>query len=320
EYTQELNLMRSLLIVTALQKREDDRAIRYIREYKSKLAWKPLVELMIDEEVWAYATERQRYDPRLVFSHPDILMSRPSTSLYYRALCGLSLKAVRSYFGSVESLEAGGPQARLTEPKARKMARVYNTFICSIIKNSTDWTLENGRRTILATLGITLDGKMRNRVGRIAEDRVRRLVVDWLNERDLIEKPTITKEEMLREDRIPRVFELRGGITMRFGSEPDIEFTRGNDVLAVVEIKGGIDPAGALERYGAATKSFQHAEVRGARCRNFYLGGVFTAELRRRIARDRLVEKSFDVVEILQFPDKREQFLYELFHHALRLV
>jgi hypothetical protein len=30
-------------------------------------------------------------------------------------------------------------------------------------------------------------------------------------------------------------------------------------LLAVVEIKGGIDPAGALERYVAATKSFQHA-------------------------------------------------------------
>lgn len=69
---------------------------------------------------------------------------------------------------------------------------------------------------------------------------------------------------------------LKGDMTMRFDSEPDISFTEDNEYLAVVEIKGGIDPAGALERHGAATKSFQHAIEGNPRCKNFYLGGVYT--------------------------------------------
>lgn len=319
-YTHELNLIKSLLIVTALQKKEDLRAIRYIREYSRDLKWRPLAKLMIDKQVWAYAIERQSYDPRLVFCHPEILLFRPATSLYYRALCGLSLKAARSYFGSVESLESEKPHAHLAKDKALKMARVYNTFICSVIKNSTDWTLENGHRTVLATLGITLDGKMRNKIGKIAEDRIRRLIVNWLLERDLIAEPALLKENIQTAERIPRVYKLRHDITMRFGSDPDVEFTRGEQVLAVIEVKGGIDPAGALERYGAATKSFQHAVARSARCRNFYLGAVYTPELRRRIADDRLVEQPFDVVEVLQSSEKRDLLFDELFHHALRLV
>lgn len=200
------------------------------------------------------------------------------------------------------------------------MARGYNTFICSVVKNSTDWTLENGHRTILATLGITLDGKMRNRVGKIAEDRIRRLILNWLIEKDLVAAPRLSKEDLQTAEHIPRVYELRQGITMRFGSDPDVEFTQNDQALAVIEIKGGIDPAGALERYGAATKSFQHAVDRSPRCRNFYLGAVYTSELHRRIKADRLVEKSFDVVEVLQSSEKRRQFFDELFHHVLRLV
>ncbi|MEJ5253082.1 MAG: XcyI family restriction endonuclease, partial [Armatimonadota bacterium] len=40
-----------------------------------------------------------------------------------------------------------------------------------------------------------------------------------------------------------------------FGSEPDISFYRGERMQAAIEVKGGIDPAGVLERVGAALKS-----------------------------------------------------------------
>lgn len=320
EYAHDLNLMRSLLIVTALQKGEDLRATRYIRQFKGHLSWEPLSGLMIDEEVWLYATNRQRYDPRLIFCHPDILLYQPITSIYYRALCGLSLKLARSYLGSIESIEAGNPRARLDEVKARKMAQVYNTFICSIIKNSSDWTIENGRRTILATLGITLDGKMRNRIGAIAEDRIRRLIVEWLHNKALVVSPSLNSEDIKTTDSLPRHYNLNGDLTMRFGSDPDIQFTRAGQLLSIIEIKGGIDPAGALERYGAATKSFQHARKASSKCRNFYLGAVFTPELERRIAGDSLVEKAFNIVSILQQEEERTLFFQELFHHTLRLI
>ena len=120
-------------------------------------------------------------------------------------------------------------------------------------------------------------------------------------------------------EKIPKLLQLKRGITMEFRSEPDVSFRKENELLAVVEIKGGIDPAGALERYGAGTKSFQNAVKESPHCKNFYLGAVFTHELQRRIKADRLVEKTFNIIDILAEPAKRDEFFDELFNHTLRL-
>ena len=316
-YTDHLRIIKSLLIVTSLQKRKDIKAIDAIRKFSKPLSWKPLKEFMIDADVWKYAVKKG-YDPKEVFCHPDVLIHNPTTSLYYRGLCGLSVKAAKSYFGTIESLEEGNSRSQLAVEKAQKMACIYNFFICSIIKNSTDWSIENGYRTIIATLGITLDGSMRNKIGRIAEDRIRAMIVEWLAEKKLVVEQKTDKKRI--SDKIQRTFELKNGVIMEFSSEPDISFTKEKNLLAVVEIKGGIDPAGALERYGAATKSFQHAIATSSRCKNFYLGAVFTPELERRISEDRLVEKTFNIIEILDDPAARERFFTELFHHVLRMV
>lgn len=317
-YIDELRRVKSLLVVSSLQKRTDLRALGFIRQFKRKLKWKPLSSLLIEPDVWKYAIATKRNDPKLVFCHPDVLLSHPAASLYYRGLCGLSLKAVRDYFGAVDSLESGNPRVRLDGAKALKMARTYNAFICSIIKNSTDWTLENGYRTVIATLGITLDGVMRNKVGTIAEERVRIMVLEWLAENSLIATPALGKKDV--RDYKGNTFHLTDGTTMKFGSEPDIAFRRDDTFLAVIEIKGGIDPAGALERYGAATKSFQNAIASSPRCENFYLGAVFTPELQRRIASDRLVKKTFNIIEILGERKTREKFFKEVFHYTLRIL
>lgn len=243
-------------------------------------------------------------------------MDNPLTSFYYRGLAGLSIKAAKDYFGAVENLESGSTRTKLGIGKAKIMAQTYNTFICSIIKNSTEWTLEDGKRTIIATLGITLDGVMRNKIGEIAEDRIKHLLVEWLVDHDLIVKPKVSKTRIQISNR----YLLSKGIAMTFGSEPDVSFAGGDTLLAVLEIKGGIDPAGALERYGAARKSFEHAMRVSPKCKNFYLGGVFTTELNRRMNNDRLVERSFNIIDILQQSQARAEFFLEVFHHTLRLV
>jgi len=317
-YVEHLRLIKSLLIVTSLQKRTDLKAVKIIRLFDKKISWKPLSKLLIDPEVWHYAVDIQGYDPKLVFCHPEIILEKPPTSLYYRGLCGLSIKAVKDYFGAVEMLEKGSLRAKLSREKAIKMARTYNTFICSIIKNSTEWTLDNGCRTIVATLGISIDGTMRNQVGKIAEDRIRTLILEWANNQGIIIKPKLKEEDIF--DSSNRSFLLQQNIIMEFKCEPDISFSRDKELLAVIEIKGGIDPAGALERYGAAKKSFEHSVGISKRCKNIYLGAVYTAELERRISEDRLVEKFYNIIEILEKPEIGEDFFNELFHHTLRLT
>lgn len=319
-YSDNLRKVKSLLIVTSLQKRSDLKIFDTLSKLEIELEWKPLSNLMVEKEAWEYVVKEKFYDPKLVFCHPKIIKELPKSSLYYRGLTGLSIKAAKDYIGSVENLEKGNIRARIDDKKALKMARLYNTFICSIIKGSTDWTLENGKRTIIATLGITLDGIMRNRVGSIAEERIRTLVFNWLQSKNLIE----TFEKTNTIDELPRLCKLPNNIIMRFSSEPDISFSRIVDdyevLLAVIEIKGGIDPAGALERYGAATKSFQHSLRENQRCKNFFLSAVYTDELKSRIQNDRLVEKFYDIIDILEKPHIRDDFFQELFHYSLRIT
>lgn len=317
DYTKELRLIRSLLIVSSLQERRDLKALELIQKYSRKITWN-LDKLKIDHEIWNYV-KNMGYDPKFVFCHPKVLIYKPATSLYYRGLSGLSLKAAKSYLGAVDALESGGLKINLEGKKALLMAQTYNSFICSIIKNSNAWTLENGYRTIIANLGITIDGVMRNKIGVIVEQRIRTLILEWLIEHHLIIKPELTKEK-IRDQGIPASSILKGNIGMKFGSEPDIAFIRDEVLLAVVEIKGGTDPAGALERYGAATKSFQHATSVSKRCKNFYLVAVVTEELMRRMEDDRLVDSRFDIVKLLEEPGYREDFFNELFHHTLRMI
>lgn len=322
DYQESIRFIKSLLIVTSLQKKSDLKISKQIEKTNIPLSWAELDGLMIDKDVWFYAVEKKKYNPKNVFCHPDMLMKIPAASLYYRGLSGLSLKAIKDYCGSVEKLEKSSSNISLRPSKALQMARTYNTFICSIIKNSSKWTIENGKRTIIATLGITIDGIMRNKIGDIAEQRIRMLLVQWLVENDLIVEPKIDKRKI--PDELPVNFKLQGEIIMKFASEPDISFykTEGEkrDLKAIIEIKGGTDPAGALERYGAAQKSFRHARTVNPKCINFFLSAVYTPELEKRIHDDNLVEKYFDLVRILKDIDERKRFFKEIFHFSLRMI
>jgi hypothetical protein len=316
EYAREIRLHRSLLIATALQQRLDVKAANLVGAFRGHASFEPLADLMIEQRAWDHV-QALRIQPRRVFCHPDVLLAHPLTGLYYRGLAGLSVKAAKEYVGAVERLETDRPGVRLSSEKALRMARTYNLFISSIVVNSTRWTLRNGHRTLLATMGISLDGTMRNRIGKMGEERTRRMVLEWLLAQRAINDPSFSADSL---DAPPRRLALRGGIVMEFSSEPDIAFKKDGELLATVEIKGGIDPAGALERYGAAKKSFEHAVGTTSRCRNFYLTGVLTPEVESRIAKDRLVERSYNIVLLLKDPKVRAEFFSELFHHTLRIA
>ena len=116
---------------------------------------------------------------RLIFAHPDMLRAHPDTSLHYRGIATLSLKRVQQIAGSVDRWEKAPIRARVTEDRALRVARLYNAVISSIIRESTDWTLENGYRNILTTMGITEDGALRNIIGQEAERAVKDKIVNW---------------------------------------------------------------------------------------------------------------------------------------------
>ena len=168
--------------------------------------------------------------------------------------------------------------------------------------------MENGYRNIVATMGVTLDGSFRNQIGKVAEREIKESVLRWMKDRSLIDPEEDFKESA--EYSLPN----RG--VMRFGSEPDISFLRDGSLVATIEIKGGTDPAGALERLGAMSKSF--AETPPG-CVNFLVAGVITPEMKVRLDEIGTV-KVYLLGDLVKRGEKWDEFTNEVFHYAVRVI
>lgn len=295
---------RSKMLGQLIQQRADTMLKSLIQNYEGELRFDPLENLMIGSAAWNHI-ETLDIRPELVFAHPDVLVAHPSTSQYYRGLALLSQKQVGQLATPVASWEDGSRKQPIKPETGLKVARLYNSVTSSMIEGSVDWTLENGYRNIIATMGISLDGMFRNRIGQMAEQLVKSRVVDVARQRGLV----LTEES-------PTRFGLLQDTWMYFGSEPDIAFERDGKIIATVEIKGGKDPAAALERLGAMQKSFAQTPPG---CDNFLVAGAITEEMRHRLDEMGVVQ-TFLLDEIAEDGSEWERFLKELFHHALRLI
>ena len=303
---------RALLISERIRQRSDVEALRLIEAFDAELDFdNQLEDLAIAPEAWRYISDAG-IDPKLIFAHPDLLRAHPETSLHYRGIATLSLKRVQSMATQVKSWEEGTYRRAPTLERCQKTARVYNAVISVIITGTDGWTLENGYRNVLATIGITEDGSLRNIVGQEGEAAVKERISDWLASNEEIEAQVQGTVTMLGAE---------GKLRMIYSSEPDISFESLDAngewlIMATIEVKSGTDPAGALERLGAIQKSFAETPVRA---RNFAVLGVITPEMRRRL-NDMNVAKDFSLFRILNSPDSWDDFVQEIFHHTLRII
>ena len=298
--------LRSRLFSEILHRREDEVQRQIIDAFCGELNFAPIDKLMISQVAWQHVLSLG-VEPKIVFCHPSVLAAHPTTSLHYRGMTLLSQKRVQQIARvSVASWESGQRKKPVSHEVATKVACLYNTIISTIIEGSPDWTLANGYRNILATMGIMLDGMFRNQIGQVAEEMVRDRIVSWLKKNKVI----------AADAKGIGGYKLTDGTLMNFGSEPDIEFVRNAKTIATVEIKGGRDPAGALERLGAMSKSFEETP---AGCINFLIAGVLTPEMQARLDKMAVV-KFYLLDDIAQDGEHWDDFTNELFHHAIRVI
>ena len=294
---------KSGLFSQILRQREDKILRGIIEDFDQDLSFEPLESLMISEAAWSHV-KAERMAPELVFAHPGLLEVHPETSQHYRGMALLSQKQVSQLSVNVSAWEDGTRKTTVPRTNCIKIARLYNTVISSIIEGSTDWTLENGYRNIIAMMGVRLDGMFRNKIGQMAEELVKGRIAQWLKANRLIKSSSNGS------------YELSDGYSMVFGSEPDISFVKDSRVVATIEIKGGKDPAGALERLGAVQKSF--AETPPG-CTNMLIAGVVTDEMQARL--DQMgVTKVYSLDDLAADGPKWDDFLSELFHHTIRIA
>ncbi len=301
--------IRSALMAERIRQRTDIALRELISEYEDDLVFCPLDEFMISEQAWQYITDSGN-NPKFAFAHPKLLRALPSASQYYRGIALLPLKRVAKIAGSVSSWESGDRKTSIGHQKSEKVAQLYNAVISSIIEGTSNWTLENGYRNIIATLGIGLDGTFRNIIGQDAEVLIKTRILNWLDSQLLICARNSDSTE----------FSLPLGYSMYYGTEPDILFQRNQDGInrsvATIEVKGGKDPAGALERLGAMQKSFENTPPN---CVNILIAGVVTNEMKARLV-GLGVEKVFLLDSLAHDGESWIDFLNEVFHYTIRIT
>ncbi len=300
---------RSTLMSERIRFRTDHALRELISSFTHDLDFSSLDDLMISPQAWQYVTTAG-IEPKLVFAHPVILEAHPRASQYYRGISLLPQKRVADIAVPVSAWEDGSRKRPITEEQSRQVARLYNAVISSIIEGTTNWTLQNGYRNIIANMGIGLDGTFRNIIGQDAENIVKNRIRNWLDSRQLILERNTAQTE----------FTLARGYLMRFGSEPDIRFQRIVEseprTTATIEIKGGKDPAGALERLGAMQKSF---EATPPGCVNILVAGVVTQEMRDRLTQMGVV-KVFLLDDLNHEGEGWSNFISEVFHYTIRIT
>ena len=304
-------ISRALLISKKIHAYPDKASFGLIKEYRASLDFvENLDKFGIAETVWGYVLEAN-ISPKFVFAHPELLHAHPSTSLYYRGISTLSLKRVQRLATSVDKWESESLTSAPPISRCELVARVYNQVISAIILASGCWSLDDGQRNLLATIGVSLDGSLRNVIGKEGELAIKERLLEWLSRHQSIS---------VRQDKNVVFIGDTESKRMVFANEPDIRFEkRGDDnewqTICTIEMKSGTDPAGALERLGAIQKSFAETP---ARCRNIAVLGVVTPEMRRRL--DKLnVARDFNLFEILNNPEVWKEFLKEIFWHTLRV-
>ena len=215
-----------------------------------------------------------------------------------------------------------GSSSVLPLAKAERLAHLFNSTMGQLFSVRFP-PLGELQAVLFLTAGTQVDGSWRNQIGQGAERTVRRLLVRHFSEagylhcavrrRDNREIPVDNVAALLADIGQYSACVLSNGAQIIFGSEPDITLVNpAGEVAGAIEVKGGTDPAGALERLGAAGKSFENTLEENPSARTIYLAGAITPEAENRLQRDRRFRSYHDLKEVLTNEVERRRFLDEV--------
>lgn len=291
--------------------------------YKSKIGkiiktqgdtfdWSNKMDWSISDIAWDN-TELCSVHPLYVFCHPRILKQHPQLLRYYRSIVLLPQKGLQNIagIGSVKEIEAG--KKDISDDKIERIVTTLNSLMSSIISLSDNINKEKLSGMMYATAGTTIDGSWRNQIGSEGERVIRSVLVKSLIENKeviaLTDKNDIsyTVEEWQKSIGIPletvnlmKSVVSQNGATLLFSSEPDVTILNNKgDTVGAMEIKAGIDPAGALERLGAMFKSFDNVLSVSPNAKTILVATCITDEVEARLREANSVNQIFITTDII---------------------
>lgn len=199
------------------------------------------------------------------------------------------------------------------------MAKLFNSHISAIVESTLTINFEDIKSLMFSSAGATIDGSWRNKIGEEAETMVKSYIVRLCLNENLINSMIDRNGDPVEFD--PGVdyissishykgVKLKNKKSILFSSEPDIIFIdKSGKPIAAVEVKGGTDPAGALERLGAIKKSFEQARRENLEVITILLVSCITKEMGTRLSSDKLIDSIFNLTSIINDMESREEFL-----------
>lgn len=264
-----------------------------------------------------------------MFCHPKLLREYPSLLAYYRNIAALSQKSVNYLTGITVARHEAHPNnlQSLSDTQILSLVRLFNEHISLIIDSSIEsFTEQELYGLLLTSTGAQIDGAWRNAIGEEAEkvvqiflikEAIRRQLLQALIPRNgtTIEPYTPEKlEEFPGNVKLYRGIMLGNQTSILFSSEPDITLVgKQGATVGIIEVKGGTDPAGALERYGAAKKSFENTLRHSSDTKTILIASCITDEVRERIDKDPTISHYFNLTEIISSPDIHNQLMEIIF-------
>ena len=206
--------------------------------------------LKISEKAWNKVIH-SGIKPVRVFAHPIVLLGNPRRLTYYRMLAMVSQKSMGNVGLSVNRYELG--QKRLSLSNAEDFVGHLNVIISDLIgldKVVNPRELDMWRAM---AAGSQAQGSWLNEKGKEAANIINEIVESRIQERD--------SGTLVSQEGDSKRYDLKDNRQLVIASEPDIGiYDTSGVILIAVEIKGGIDTAGVLERLGASLKSLSRAK------------------------------------------------------------
>jgi len=272
-------------------------------------------------------------NPIQIFAHPRLLREHPSLTAYYRNVAALSQKSV-GYLSGVNPnrFEKDNPE-NMTDTDALALSRLFNEHISLIIESALkQFRRKHIQGLLFASTGAQIDGSWRNAIGDESEKVVQKMLIkgaiDLSQLSAFILRDNKGGVEPFSEKNLPglldradefRGFMLKNKRSVLFSSEPDISLIdQDGTTIAVIEIKGGTDPAGALERYGAAKKSFDVSIKQNPKAKTILVASCITSEVEKRVSLDPLIKRFFNLTALVTIEKERTRFLEYIFRTLLK--
>lgn len=299
---------------------------KFVRVEGEMLDWSKRNEWNISEEAWSIL-HQNGISPALVFVHPKVLKLNPSFLKFYRSVAMLPQKGLTaiSKVTNLDAIEKGKVDSnKIKTENIIKLTKTINEVLSVVVCFAKGLNEKKLEGMMFATAGTNIDGSWRNQIGAEGERVIRTIIMNGLiNHNEItsfIDKANNTIEinseeaqKFIEDIDLVKIINLNNGYSIYFSSEPDVTMYNPNgDIVGVIEIKAGLDPAGALERLGAMFKSFENTLAEYPQAVTILVVSCITKEVDNRLNASMVVRQKYITSDITANDREKRKFVNRL--------